>query len=467
MSAALSPNTRAILLLTAPLIVGRERGKTELLTPALYNRVAMALRDHGRQPADLLGADGDALCAALAEVLAPKADAERLRVLLARGFQLSQAIEQWQARAIWVTSRADADYPRRLKGRLKDEAPPVVYGCGERAQLEHGGLAVVGSRHVDDELISYTEAVGRLTARAGRALISGGARGVDQAAMRGALEAQGRAVGVLADSLARAAVQRENRDLLLDERLVLISPYDPAAGFNVGNAMQRNKLVYALADAALVIGAERQKGGTWAGAVEQMKKHRSTTVYVRTSGASSPGLDALRELGAKPWPEPAEAEEVAALLSGSRRVDGPDPAAPTSTPPVLEAPPSGRLFSTDADVAEQPEPQPVAVAQASELVNLAGAAVAKLDCESAEAPAVGSGQMAFNPADALFATVRRLLKGLPTAKTDAEIAAELNVSRPQAQEWLTRLVDEGILEKTSRPVRYRSPEQPRQRNLFG
>lgn len=85
----------------------------------------------------------------------------------------------------------------------------------------------------------------------------------NQAAMRGALQAGGRAVGVLGDSLASAAVNRENSDLILDEHLLLVSPYDPAAGFNVGNAMQRNKLIYALADAALVVSSDHRKGGTW------------------------------------------------------------------------------------------------------------------------------------------------------------------------------------------------------------
>jgi len=49
---------------------------------------------------------------------------------------------------------ADASYPKRLKTRLKEDAPPVLYGCGDVALLENGGLAVVGSRHVDDELIN-------------------------------------------------------------------------------------------------------------------------------------------------------------------------------------------------------------------------------------------------------------------------------------------------------------------------
>ena len=57
--------------------------------------------------------------------------------------------------------------------------------------------------------------------------------------MRGALEAGGNVCGVLADGLEKSVMNRENRNVLLDGRLVLISPYDPNAGFNVGNAMQR------------------------------------------------------------------------------------------------------------------------------------------------------------------------------------------------------------------------------------
>ena len=196
----------------------------------------------------------------------------RLQRLLGRGFLLSQVIERWQARAIWVVSRADAEYPRRLKVRLREDAPAVIYGCGDMALLESGGLAVVGSRHVDDSLIDYTMAVGRLAARAGRTLVSGGAKGIDQAAMRGALEAGGKVSGVLADSLEKTTMNREHRNLLLDGQLVLISPYDPSAGFNVGNAMQRNKLIYALADASLVVSSDLNKGGTWTGAVEQLDK---------------------------------------------------------------------------------------------------------------------------------------------------------------------------------------------------
>jgi DNA processing protein len=99
-----------------------------------------------------------------------------------------------------------------LKARLREDAPAVLYGCGDMALLETGGLAVVGSRHVDDALIDYTMAVGRLAARAGRTLVSGGAKGIDQAAMRGALEAGWKVCGVLADSLEKTTMNREHRN---------------------------------------------------------------------------------------------------------------------------------------------------------------------------------------------------------------------------------------------------------------
>ena len=81
----------------------------------------------------------------------------------------------------------------------------MLYGCGDAGILGAGGLAVVGSRNVHEALIEYTEDVGRLAASAGRGLGSGGARGVDRAAMHGALDSGGRVVGVLTDGLEKAA----------------------------------------------------------------------------------------------------------------------------------------------------------------------------------------------------------------------------------------------------------------------
>lgn len=316
----LSPNTQAILLLTAPLMVGRSAPTPDLLGPGEYKRLARQLRDIERQPADLLGPDaGDVLRSCRTVV-----DEDRLQHLLGRGFLLSQAVERWQTRAIWVISRADADYPKRLKVRLREDAPAVLYGCGDIRLLDNGGLAVVGSRDVDDALIDYTLSVGALAARAGRAIVSGGAKGIDEAAMRGALEAGGQVCGVLADSLEKKAMQREHRNMLLDGQLVLMSPYDPGAGFNVSHAMQRNKLIYALADASLVVSSDVDKGGTWTGAVEQLDRLRFVPIYVRSIGAPSRGLDALLKKGALAWPNPGDVESFESVFTA------PAPTAPDS-----------------------------------------------------------------------------------------------------------------------------------------
>ena len=101
-------------------------------------------------------------------------------------------------------------------------------------------------RDVDEILINYTESIGRLAAKAQQTVVSGGARGIDKAAMFGSLQVGGRVIGVVADSLERLALARDCREYLMDKKLVLISPYDPAAGFDVGHAMQRNKIIYAL-----------------------------------------------------------------------------------------------------------------------------------------------------------------------------------------------------------------------------
>jgi len=225
-----------------------------------------------------------------------------------------------QSQRIWVLSHNDDGYPTRFKERLKDHSPPLIYGCGDIAILETGGLAVVGSRDVDPTLIEFTENVGRLAAQTRRTVVSGAARGIDQAAMRGALEAGGKVVGVMADSLERAALHREHRDLISDGKLVLISPYDPLAGFNIGHAMQRNKLIYALSDAALVVNSDYEKGGTWAGAVEQLEKYRFVPVYVRTSGDVGQGLEALQRKGALPWTNPTRSDDFEELLDHAAQV---------------------------------------------------------------------------------------------------------------------------------------------------
>jgi len=416
MTLVLSPNTQAILLLVAPLIAGRGQVSPDLLSPGEYKRLARHLRDIKRQPADLVSPEAAEVRHACQSVV----DDVRLQRLLGRGFLLSQVIERWQARAIWVVSRADAEYPRRLKACLRDDAPAVLYGCGDMNLLESGGLAVVGSRHVDDARIDYAKSVGRLAARARRTLVSGGAKGIDQAAMRGAAEAGGKVCGVLADSLEKAVMDRDHRNLLLNGQLVLISPYDPSAGFNVGNAMQRNKLIYALSDAALVVSSDLKKGGTWSGAVEQLDRLKFVPVFVRSTGESSDGLDALRKKGALPWPNPQSVDSFAEVFN----IQTPTPAKSPLSLSLLDG-----LAAGDA-------PMEHTAAYESAVV-------------------VGATPSEPTSAERIFSVARQeILRLLTKPMKDVQVAAALGVSGPQARAWLQRLVADAELERLNGPIRY-------------
>lgn len=424
MMTSLTSNTQAILLLTAPLVAGRGDISAKLLSLGEYNRLARLLREKQKQPADLMGSDADEVI----NLCAQQFGRERLDVLLGRGFLLSQAVERWSARNIWVISRADWMYPRRLKTRLKEDAPPLLYGCGDSALLDKGGLAVVGSRHVDEELINYTEGIGKLAAEAHRTLISGGAKGIDRAAINGALQSGGEAVAVMSDSLERAAIAQENREPLMDHRLLLVSPYDPAAGFNVGNAMQRNKVIYAIADAGLVVTSDFEKGGTWAGAIEQLEKFHFVPVFVRNGNHAGRGNSALLHYGGVPWPNPQSGDDLAKVLIAALESVAAEPKQESLSFVLREQPsPYHTKSEGSAPMAAQPEQ------------NL--------------------NETKLLPAQSLFCAVGQILKHeLAAAKTEAEVAELLGVSKSQAKAWLTKLVENGQLEKVGKPVRYRTTE---------
>jgi predicted Rossmann fold nucleotide-binding protein DprA/Smf involved in DNA uptake len=343
---------------------------------------------------------------------------------------------------------------------LREDAPAVLYGCGDISLLETGGLAVVGSRDVEDTLIEYTMAVGGLAARAGRTLVSGGAKGIDQAAMRGALEAGGTVIGVLADSLEKTAMNRDHRNLVIDGRLVLTSPYDPSAGFNVGNAMQRNKIIYALADASLVVSSNINKGGTWAGAIEQLDKLRLVPVYVRSTGEASEGLEALRRKGAIDWPNPQDADAFEAIFDIATSTKTPQVALSLGSNDVSPVAPSNTLpVTTDTEpvphAAKEPS-QPFSSPrkeQHPEPKQRLPTVSEELEVTSNDGDSLPQAEM--SPADALFSAARDEIQRLLKAPMKgAEVAAALEVSTAQAKAWLQRLVKEGVLEKQKKPVVY-------------
>ena len=265
-----------------------------------WNQLAQQLQDSSfKHPAALHGRTVDEL----AKQLTITADeAERIARLLDRSGRLALELENLFARGIWAVTRVDDQYPAKLRDTLKHQAPSVLFGAGELRLLGRAGVAVIGSRNIDESGAAFAKEIGRKTVSANLPVISGGARGTDRIAMDGAMEAEGAAIGALADSLDATIRKSDVRELLLDGRLVLLTPYAPMAGFSVGAAMGRNKMIYGLADFAVVVSSDFQTGGTWAGAVEALKAGWCP-VFVREGASVPKGNRELLKLGAVALPE--------------------------------------------------------------------------------------------------------------------------------------------------------------------
>lgn len=389
----LQPDTQAILLLCASFGQNRQI-EPQPLTLSEYNSLTDWLRENQMRPADLLESTAKEQ---LQKITVNKLNPERLSALLERGMMLSLAVEKWTNQGLWVLGRSDTNYPKCLKQRLRHSAPAILYGIGNIELLSMGGLAIIGSRDVDDEIFSYTRRVAQNIAVQGMQVISGGARGVDQAAMLAVLDAGGTSVGVLADSLTKAAVNSKYRSNIKEGRLTLVSSYDPEAGFNTGNAMGRNKYIYALADYALVVSSSFGKGGTWAGAVEALSRLQDIPVFVRLDGAISEGNQQLHNQGAKPFPsEPWNDSLRELLVKAASWIE------PVQT---LEKTPQETVLD-------------------------------------------------IYPQDIYQAVLPIILNHLQQPKDAKSLAECLNVRLSQMQDWLNRAVNEGTVRKINRPVTY-------------
>ena len=220
----LSADTEVVLLLCGR-FGGEKQEAYQPLAPREYGELAKWLKALALRPSDLLT---DAGHVALSSVQEARLERKRVEFLLGRGTAMALALERWARGGLWVISRADVgSFPQRLKDRLKNAAPPLLYGAGDKALLEKGGLAIIGSRDASESALSFTRGIAARCANEGLAVVSGGARGVDAAAMQGATEAGGYCIGVLASDLLKTSVNRQNRIGLQEGRLVLVSPFYP------------------------------------------------------------------------------------------------------------------------------------------------------------------------------------------------------------------------------------------------
>ena len=225
--------------------------------------------------------------------------AERVVRLLDRSVALAFELDRYEQAGIRTVTVHDDGYPTRLRERLGTKAPALLHVAGAIELLAEPGVGIVGSRRVSEEGATIAADSAKRATTCGFPVVSGGARGVDQLAMNATYQAGGRVIGVLANSLARTVADPETRRAILEATAVLATPYGPEAPFNVGTAMGRNKLIYALSTVTLVVASDEDSGGTWSGAIEALRGGFGRVAVWRGSG-EGPGNAPLVRRGGVP-----------------------------------------------------------------------------------------------------------------------------------------------------------------------
>jgi DNA processing protein len=230
-----------------------------VLTPGLGPRTARKLLSVFGLPDAIFAAGLPALLRVVPEPLARE---------LARppGTDLqsaADATEHWLAAstAHALLTLADRHYPQAL---LTTPDPPIVlFAIGRLELLNRPAIAIVGSRNATQQGVANAEGFATALARSGVTVVSGLALGIDAAAHRGALAAEGDASTVAVVGTGVDVVYpSSHRALAYDIRTrgVAISEFPLRTPAIAHNFPRRNRIIAGLAKGVLVVEAALRSG---------------------------------------------------------------------------------------------------------------------------------------------------------------------------------------------------------------
>ena len=187
--------------------------------------------------------------------------AEELASLLDKNLtQAEKILEICEEKDIRICVLSEEDYPFRLKNI--DDPPMVLYYRGQLPDFDKApAIAAVGTRKASAYGLTAARQLGFQLVRCGAILVSGGADGIDGAAMEGALKAGGIVVGVLGNG-ADVVYPKCNRRLFEDTRLrgCLLSEFPPETPPYKWNFPKRNRIISGLCNGVLVVEAPARSG---------------------------------------------------------------------------------------------------------------------------------------------------------------------------------------------------------------
>lgn len=163
---------------------------------------------------------------------------------------------------IMIFSEKDDAYPKLLK-EIPDN-PPLIYMRGNLECLKYPLIAMVGSRKLTSYGIQAANGFSRDLAKRGICVVSGLAFGIDACCHRGALDAKGKTVAVLGNSLDdKSIAPRSNFNLaqdIIDSGGLLVSEFPVPTQANKGTFPARNRVMAGMSQGTLVIEAAEKSG---------------------------------------------------------------------------------------------------------------------------------------------------------------------------------------------------------------
>ena len=213
--------------------------------------------------------------------------AQRIVALLSEDELLAHYCRQGEKAGCRPLTRVTPGYPQRVWDRLELESPGCLWAKGDLGLLQEKTVALVGSRDLIRENELFARTVGYQAARQGYVLVSGNARGADRTAQEACLEAGGRVISVVADSL-QGHREREN--------VLYLSEDGFDQPFSSQRAISRNRVIHSLGQLTFVAQCGYQIGGTWDGTVKNLRFGWSPVYYY---GDGSPAMELLGRMGAQ------------------------------------------------------------------------------------------------------------------------------------------------------------------------